>query len=276
MTDLIDIAKSDRRRDQAAALTGAGLAAGTTGLVASGLPVRARPGAAPSPLHGILGWRIAAHEGANRRFEAERKAKASKLLLRRGSEYERARRAGRIAPEREVIEHLKVGRKAGRTALLGGALATAAGVAGSRSASVKKAADDQGRRSSSVGAGLAAAGATTAGISHVGSRVLSEQGRQWSARGADELAQAARIAPGIGGERPKYASDLKRGALRRLRRKKIRRAAALHGAAGQSRYFAHVYDQNAKLLWKVRGGGLAAVAAGVGTKALSRRQDSSA
>lgn len=286
------------RKDHSAsgsALAGAGAVTAGTGFVAGGVPgaksdvkpfVRPEPGirgqakktkAFPG---GILGFRHNAHAGGIYGFKQKATENAWKGGPKDSHEaFFHGRTEGKIAPEEQVLRHLKGGKKAAGATMAGGAALTALGVHRARS-KVSKA-----DREKSYHGALLGAGAATAGIGHGGAKLLAHQDKKWSAAAAHNVGQASKLIPGMAGPkvrrgRPISTEDLHAADTEVRRNTKTfkgvpshvaQEAGRLRGAAIQQAHFADVYRDTGKMVGRLRGGGLVAAGAGAGGLALSRK-----
>ena len=285
-----------------AAITGAGATTAGVGLVGGGVPgfksnsstianVRQgswakRTGAAlSSGRGGIFGYRADAHKGFLQRQQADEKAHGGKTTSRVNM-YHRGVGSGKIAPEVEIIRHMKRGKAASGVALAGG---TAAAVYGAKRDKVRKSQRDTEKYHGT----LLGVGGTAAAGSIGGARVLESQGRKWSKRSAESLDAAKKIVPNMGGSeiatnrklisnprvpsvRPEKGHAAVANSKKVLAGKsKVQAEAAgrLRGAADQASYFSHVYGKTANIARKVRTPALATATAGATGLALSRKKD---
>ena len=246
---------------------------------------------------GILGFRTHAHRGGLYDFTERAKEHAKKPAQTASEAYWQGRNAGKIAPEEEIIRHMKGGRKAAGAALVGGAATTAYGMrqAKEERQRVHKAE----RHTDKYHGALLGGGGSVAAISHGGSKLLRGQGKKWEGRASRSIDEAGKLVPAIAGREGKKLS------LKQIHQHKTKRpgepfpktmrpvvtdsaikrdpkllsgvhphvaekAGRLRGAAAQQTHFAEVYDNTAKVIRRGRAPGLIAAGAGAGGLAASR------
>lgn len=231
---------------------------------------------------GIFGYRDDAHARFLRRQTGE---VPYKDLTTRSNIFLRGQGAGKVAPEKKIIRHMRAGRKASYGLLAGGAGLTAYGTH-KKKEPVGKASDAE-RRSAALGV----AGGTIAGGSYGAARLLEHQGRKWASQSAQDIEAARKIIPELGGwtegsrknkRIPNVKPDLsnkdvenrRRNIFHNYNRSQTEKAGKLRGSAAQGRYFSGVYGVNARRIRRIGiPAGLAAGAAGAGGVALSRRKE---
>jgi hypothetical protein len=304
-----------------AALVGSGAVVGTTGAAAGGIPGaksdfapvanmkrsqvkgahrskqpkvrnaaktawdnRKVPKAAPG---GIFGFRTSAHRGGLYDYDQKTKEAASKPVESAQDAFKRGRTKGKIAPEQQIIRHMKRGKAAANAAMIGGAGLVATGVGREVKDEFKKSK----RQQDTYNGALAGGGATAAGVSHVGSKVLTSQGRKWERRASDNVDRAGRIKqqnkykqrtgqqgkafndidwpktmnPKVSDKKIKQNPDL----LKDVHPRHAEKAGELRGAAAQQRHFAEVYRNTSKVVRSFRTPSAVAGAIGAGGLAVS-------
>lgn len=280
------LSKAKDRTTAGSAVVGAGAVTAATGLVGGGIPgfqsnsstirdVRQggwarRTGAAMSSGRGgIFGYRTDAHQGALNRFEAD-KVKYAGRKTKRENMFLRGRGDGKIAPEKDIIRHLKVGRKISHGMLAGGGALVVAGSLAAHQRQVRK--DD--RSVNAYHGAIAGGGASLAALGLGGGAVLNAQGRQWKARSDASLREAERVVPSVRAHRSSadIAADRKLWSRRTPTPAQAYEAGLHRGDATQARYFSRVYRASGKMATKVGIAGVAAGAAGAGGLALQRRK----
>lgn len=289
---------SKRRKDdehyKTSALVGGGAVATAGGLLAGGLPgAKASPTrladikTAPTrPMRakalfdagkgGIFGYRDEAHVDAARKMKADHgKMKDWDLksdpntFEAKYKEFDRSRKLGKIGPEKDVIEHLKRGRRASHLVAGAGIAATAYGVG--RSQRKKQQAQQAlvGKSDRAVeryNGGLLGVGAATALGAHAVERGLSGQAARWNHKRKLTEAEIDKITPNhkpVSYDRG-HIMDHKNNLLRDMSHDDAEKAGKLSGRRAQERYFANTYRANAKWAGRVRYGGAGIAAAGVG------------
>lgn len=294
---VVHLSKRERKSTAASgsAIAGAGSVAAGAGLVGGGIPgVRSnsetiahmregswaqRTGAAlSSGRGGIFGYRTDAHQKALNHFKAEEQLHAKDRPNMRDS-FMRGRGAGKIGPEKQVIQHMKRGRAASNVLLGAGAATAAYGVY--RAKKKNKVSKAQRDSDKFHGALLGAGGATAAG-SMAAQGIMSNQAKKWKAREQHSLAQAERVNPNV---KAGMSSDTiysqpqksfgpwwKSRNPRNKGRQAAEEAGRWRGKATQQHYFSSVYAKHVKAAKKVRNPALAAAAVG-GTGLLLSRKD---
>ncbi len=243
---------------------------------------------------GILGFRTDIHEGGTRHFQAQAARYASRKV-QPGKEashaYSHNYTEGKIAPERQVIRHMKGGRKVANLALVGGTAATAYGIRRARQKVEKAQRQSDKLHGAELGAGGAAAGAAFGGH-----KLLRHQEKTWANRARSGVTEAQKLVPGLGGLKSnqnmrQYQRHLARGGTPEnfpktttperdtadiLRDKKVfhgvhpktaAKAGQLRGAAAQAEHFSHVYGNTAKVVGRLRAP--ASIVAGAGAAGLA-------
>ena len=164
---------------------------------------------------GILGFRTHAHRGGLYDF-TERAKEHAKTPAKTASEaYWQGRNAGKIAPEEEIIRHMKGGRKVAGAALVGGAATTAFGM--KRAKEEREKVHKAQRESDKYHGALIGGGGAVAGISHGGSKLLRGQGKKWEGRASRSIDDAGKLVPAIAGREGKKLS------LKQIHQHKTRR-----------------------------------------------------
>jgi hypothetical protein len=283
-----------KKKDHSGTMVGAGTTLGTVGLVGGGLPgtksranladVKTASGrkekakiAGKAYGAGEFGYRHNAHHVFDT-FTLKPKAKGTENPTRKQA-FRQGEFAGRSASETDIIRHLNIGRKASNVALAGGAALVGAGAyQHSKRKGVHKAAKRDHFKADAITAG----GASTAVLGGGVSTLLDRQGKKWSKRSAASLHQAMKMNPKAGGYTiqpskhrvPDVKPEKSTGVLASERNKifagrskeHAAKVGALHGSAGQERYFAKTYGDMAKISRKVGVAGVGIAAAGVAGK----------
>ena len=272
------VLKRDRTAS-GAALAGAGAATAGIGLVGGGIPgVRAKhemladihqPGlrgagaAAASARGGVFGFRTDAHRAATVHFARDQAYYAGKPA-NRAQMFSRGHNAGKVAPEHQIIRHLRGARRASYAALAGGTALTAYGIRRARTPVQKDRRDLAGYSGTLAGAGLA-----TAAASEGGRRVLMGQSKAWRARQHQAQGRAAALVPNTTGHTSEQVAATPH--LLAGKSKAQAYAAGEHrGYAAQARYFANTYRKNARMVGRLRNPALAVGAAGLAGVAASK------
>ena len=232
---------------------------------------------------GILGFRRKAHEGGIYGFKQQATTNAWKGATHDPHEaFLRGRVEGKIAPEEQVLRHLKGGKKAAGAAMAGGAATMAYGVHRARQ-KVEKADRDE----KAFHGALLGGGAATAGVSHGAVKLLGSQEKKWSAEATHNVGRAEKLVPGMASPKVRRGKKVSFEAIRdadteaRKNPKSFKgvhpnvaqEAGRLRGAAIQQAHFADVYRSTGKAVGHLRGPGLVAAAAGAGGLAVSRKKD---
>lgn len=284
--------EDNRNGRQGAAMTASGSVLAGTGLVAGGVPgANARrgprlPGPKGKPVTGgILGVRGIAHEDIANGMKAKVQSNPLKQDL-----YSQGHLAGKIDAETKVMRGMKVGRRATYPLTAGGAALAIAGRKKARDSEVTKS-----RRSENVSAGAAAGGATLTGIGVGVPAGLRATGRRYGNASIANVNAARDLRPGLKGSKQTPPSYDRSGGLKKApkdvmyptrtdkdifakpgnqsRNPGARRQAGVHrGKAAQQRYFAEVFNRQAKLVSHARVPGLALGAAGAAGLAHSKRE----
>jgi len=258
--------------------------------------VRAAPG-------GVLGFRIHAHEGGTVGFEQQ-----AEQLARRTSAPEKAAHhafshgytEGKIEPEKQVLRHMRGGRKVAAGALIGGAGLTAYGV--HRAKEEREQIRKDRRSSDKYNGALAGTGAAGFTLGHGGHKLFRGQERKWTNRANTNVDEAQKLVPGLGGRKHNqnlraYKKHLARGGTPEnfpktmeperhmtdiLRDKKVfagvhpdvaRKAGNLRGAAVQAEHFSHVYGNTGKVVGRLRTPSAIVGGAGVGGLVAAHRHE---
>lgn len=282
---LISKRRKENRDITGSTIAGAGGTAAGVGLLGGGIPgvksnadtiknlhsgsAAQRIGAAMSSGRGgVFGYRTDAHVKALKRFENDVNYYKDKPATR-PEMFMRGRTAGKIAPEKQIIRHMKTGRRASNALLVGGLGATAYGV--KRVKDKKKIAKSQSDTDRYHGAmlGVGSAGA----VSGFGlKRILSSQGKKWAQRADANAAQANKLVPNLS---PTMSTDDAFEDGKRVfsgKNKKIaEEAGRLRGHATQQRYFSRVYRSTGKIAGKAGMASAGVAGVGAGGVLLSQR-----
>jgi hypothetical protein len=288
----MDKGSSDRKEIAGSALTAAGGATAGLGLVGGGIPgfksnsstianmregsKAQRTGAAMSSGRGgIFGYRIDAHTKARTQMLSEKKKHSGDKKLKYGDAFNRGRGTGKIAPETEVIRHLKRGRLLSHGLLAGGAAAAAYGVHTVKNANGPKTiskSQSEMNRYNGAAVGLGTAGAVG---SVAGDKILSGQAKRWKAKENANLGRAQKLVPRLkttmhDEDAAKNGNTVFRGKAKAA----AEEAGRLRGYATQQRHFSSEYSGAAKAFRKGKYPSLAVAGVGATELALSRKKKS--
>lgn len=219
---------------------------------------------------GIFGYRTDAHQKALNRLTDNYNYFHGKDASRTGM-HQRGREAGKLAPEKQVITHLKRGRKISNALLVGGAGATYYGI--KQMKDKKKPPKNlryefgKSERSDRFYGSLLGAGGTAAGSSMLAESIMRGQQKRWAQKKEASLKEAEKIIPRM--KVDTASDDIKNNPNKYLTGKSKQEAydaGFQRGHATQYKYFAHTYGKNAKYARAVRNPAL--ITAGVGAAGL--------
>jgi len=304
------------------AIAGVGATTAGAGLLGGGIPgvksnsstianikqgsTAQRAGAAASSLRGgVFGYRTDAHKGfLQRQVNDDKYFRGADPNPNRLDSFRRGVGSGKIQPEKDIIRHMKTGRRLSNAALVGGAGVAAYGVHRAKgSEKVKKREGDYKGRDTAQGASgaLLGAGGTVGAGGYGAARFMERQGRKWNASAAKDLDAAQKIIPNLKGHRTsdhrlqtpnsrvpatvpqvqtrrvtgghtKEGKEIKPDPRLLAGKSKAQADAAgrLRGSAGQGQYFGAVYGKTAMYARKAAKPGMKV--AGVGAAGLAADQ----
>jgi len=174
----------------------------------------------------------------------------------------RGREAGKIAPEKDIIRHLKIGRAGSNALLVGGAGLIGAGVyRADQRKKVKKFDQD------AYFGGLLAGGGSLALLSAGGKATLKNQSRRWKRRELNSLEMARRSSPNVAPRKTSNAVYGNKSGWKSVTPSQAYAAGLHRGDATQAKYFSMEYRNLARLADKGTKAGIIAGAIGGGALA---------
>jgi len=278
---------SKRNKDDAknSALTAGGGVVAATGLLGGGIPGvhskhemlagamdkdapwQRRAGSALASMRGgVFGYRTDAHQKTLKE-KVDNWNHFKNKPANRKEMYLRGRDKGKIEPERQVIRHLKRGRKLSNALLIGGGAAAVHGVNKMREKNPvpKNLRYEFGKaeKSDRFYGALAGGGGAAAGASMIAEGVMRGQQKRWTRKKDAALGEAEKITPRVKTTTP--SPDIENDANKFFAGKSKKDAfetGVQRGHATQHKYFAHTYGKNAKYARMVRNPAL--IVGGVG------------